>query len=279
MVPSREVEKSDFGNFPTDMVMLVSIIKESDTKYRLTGINILNHSAESPYYTPNDPEMARIGGRKGTAPDQVGNEDFTEFYGTSIGRQPSQYKGKVVGYIIHASCWVLFNQVEGLKLKEAKLAKLVQVCRKHWRKNTMWRLYDNNLRISSRSSNIPLEVAILIAEWVCPIKHTLSDIKNTGNMLLVFGWNLPDWFWQRRLDEGLFIELDKLKKEMSPVGWQLRLNLMCLVVGRTEFRSSSGLASRERVLKSILALEKPYLTLESAKEKALIEKGKKNESQ
>lgn len=98
-------------------------------------------------------------------------------------------------------------------------------------------------------------------------------------MLLVFGWNLPDWFWQRRLDEGLFIELDKLKKEMSPVGWQLRLNLMCLVVGRTEFRSSSSLASRERVLKSILALEKPYSTLESAKEKALIEKGKKNESQ
>lgn len=123
-----------------------TVIKESDTKYRLTGINILNHSAESPYYTPNDPEMARIGGRKGTAPDQVGNEDFTEFYGTSIGRQPSQYKGKVVGYIIHASCWVLFNQVEGLKLKEAKLAKLVQVCRKHWRKNTMWRLYDNNVR-------------------------------------------------------------------------------------------------------------------------------------
>ena len=134
-------------------------------------------------------------------------------------------------------------------------------------------------RISSRSSNIPLEVSILIAEWVCPIKHTLSDIRNTGNMLLVFGWNLPDWFWQRRLDEGLFIELDKLKKVMSPVGWQLRLNLMCLVVGRTEFRSSSGLASRERVLKSILALKKPYLNLESAKEKALIEKGKKNESQ
>lgn len=35
-------------------------------------------------------------------------------------------------------------------------------------------------RISSRSSNILLEVAILIAEWVCPIKHTLSDIKKHG---------------------------------------------------------------------------------------------------
>ena len=134
-------------------------------------------------------------------------------------------------------------------------------------------------RISSRFSDIPLEVAILIAEWVCLVKYTLSDIKNTGNMLLVFGWNLPNWFWQGRVDERLFIELDELKKVRSPVGWQLRLNLMCLVVHRTESRSSSGLASRERVMKGILALEKTYLTLESAKEKALIEKGKKNESQ
>ena len=98
--------------------------------------------------------MARIGGRKGADPRKVGgrrinrydNEDFTEYYGASIGRQPSQYKGKLVGYIIHASCWVLVNRVEGLKLKEGKLAKLVKVCRKHWRENAMWRLYDNNVR-------------------------------------------------------------------------------------------------------------------------------------
>ena len=77
-------------------------------------------------------------------------------------------------------------------------------------------------------------------------------------MLLAFEWELLDWFWKERLDERLFIELDKLKKARSPVSWQLRLNLMCLVVDRTRF-SSNGLASRERVLGVIPDLEKVYL--------------------
>ena len=59
--------------------------------------------------------------KKGADPRNVGgrgikrynNEDFTEYYGASIGMQPSQYKGKVVGYIIHASCWVLLTESKG----------------------------------------------------------------------------------------------------------------------------------------------------------------------
>ena len=108
--------------------------------------------------------------------------------------------------------------------------------------------------LPSHLSSISLEVAALIAEWVCPVKYTLDDIKNTGNMLLVFEWKLPDWFWKGRLDERLFIELD----QRSPVSWQLRLNLMCLVVDRTR-SSSNGLASRERVLGALLDLEEAYL--------------------
>lgn len=256
--------------------------------------------------------MARIGGRKGPHSQAVGgsrinrceDDDFTQFYAANIGRQPSHYKGKLLGYIIHAHCWVLCSQIEGLKLKEAKLAKLVQVCRNHWRHNKLWKLIDYNVEfivphqvlsefeygfdiyqnplvvpevqkamncanveslresrsrhLPSHFSSIPLEVAVLITEWICPVKYTLDDIKNTGNMLLVFGWKLPDLFWQGRMDDHLFIELDKLKKARSPVGWQLRLNLMCLVVDRTRF-SSNGLASRERVLGVILDLEKAYL--------------------
>lgn len=71
--------------------------------------------------------MARIGGRKGPDNRTVGgrrinpydNHDFTQFYAASIGWQPSQYKEKLHGYIIHAHCWVLFGRVEGLKLNEA----------------------------------------------------------------------------------------------------------------------------------------------------------------
>lgn len=256
--------------------------------------------------------MARIGGRKGPDNQPVGGRrinqyddpGFTQFYAANIGRQPSQYKGKLLGYLIHAHCWVLFGRVEGLKLKEAKLAKLVQVCRNYWRNNKLWRLNDYNVQfikprqvlsefeygfdiyqnplvvpevqkamncapveslresrsrhLPSHLSSIPLEVGALIAEWVCPVKYTLDDIKNTGNMLLVFEWKLPEWFWKGRLDERLFIELDKPKKARSPVSWQLRLNLMCLVVDRTR-SSSNGLASRERVLGVLLDLENAYL--------------------
>ncbi|KAJ5681247.1 hypothetical protein N7536_012386 [Penicillium majusculum] len=166
--------------------------------------------------------MARIGGRKG--PDnqtvdgrrinQYDDPGFTQFYAANIGRLPSQYKGKLLGYLIHAHCWVLFGRVEGLKLKETKLAKLVQVCRKHWhwRNNKLWRLEDYNVEfieprqvlsefeygfdiyqnplvvpevqkamncahvkslqklrsrhLPSHFSSIPLEIAVLIAEWV-----------------------------------------------------------------------------------------------------------------
>ncbi|KAJ5592114.1 hypothetical protein N7537_009018 [Penicillium hordei] len=295
MVPSHEIEEAYLSDFPRLWACLCRV----STKYRLTGINIARHHAAYPYYTPNDPGMARIGGRKGSDNQTVDerrtnrfdNSDFTQFYAANIGRQPSQYKGKLLGYLIHAHCWVLFSRIEGRKLKEAELAKLIQVCRNHWRNNKLWRLYDYNVRfieprqvlsefeygfdiyqnplvvpevqqamncanveslresrsrhLPSQFGSIPLEVAVLIAERLCPIKHTLEDIKNTGNMLLAFGWKLPDWFWQGRLDERLFIELDKFKKARSPVGWQLRLNLI-----------SSSLASRERVLGVMLDVEK-----------------------
>ncbi|KAJ5530326.1 hypothetical protein N7527_003719 [Penicillium freii] len=144
------------------MRMLLSshtVIKESDTKYRLTGIYIAMHHAAYPYYTPNNPAMARIGGKKGADNHTVGgrrinryeDHDFTEFNAANIGRQPSHYKGKLFGYIIHAHCWVLFGRIEGLKLKEAKLAKLVQVCRNYWRKKQIMELRRQQRAIHSTS--------------------------------------------------------------------------------------------------------------------------------
>ncbi|KAJ5968171.1 hypothetical protein N7501_004419 [Penicillium viridicatum] len=155
MVPSHEIEEAYFSDFPRLWACFCRVSKrESDTKYRLTGIHIAKHHAAYPYYTPNDPAMARIGGRKcpdnhtvdGSRINRYEGHDFTQFYAANIGRQPSHYKGKLLGYIIHAHCWVLFSRIEGLKLKEAKLAKLVQVCRNHWRKNKLWNLGDYNVQ-------------------------------------------------------------------------------------------------------------------------------------
>ena len=268
---------------------------------------MLRRQGSGPYYTPKDPTMARIGGRERARYD---NETFTPFYAASIGRQPSQYKGEVIGYVIHAHCWSLFGRVEGLKLNEATLAKLIPSCRRYWRNNNSWGIlededlpfeqhrskfkydciyhnplvvYQNPLvvpavqeaidgasiksrrvpstgrrRLSSRFSYLPLDVAILVAEWVCPVNYTADDVKDTRNMLLVFEWKLPDWFWRGRLNKHFFVELDRIMKASSPVNWQLRLDLMSLVFDPTWF-PSSGLANRERVLGIMLALEKAYL--------------------
>lgn len=113
-------------------------------------------------------------------------------------------------------------------------------------------------RLPSHFQKIPLDVAILITECVCPVKYTVDDITNTKNMLSVFQWKLPDWFWRGRLNEHLLIELGELKKASSTVGWQLALDMMSLVLDRARY-SSSGLANRERVLGIMFALEKTYL--------------------
>lgn len=264
----------------------------------------MEQHAENPCYAPNDPQMAGIGGKKKARYDY---RTFTRFYPASIRKQPSQYKGKPIGYIVHAHCWVLFGRVEGLELSKAKLAKLIQVCRKYWNNNSSWEIYDIELqsvdpckdllwpkygydiyqsplvvpavqeaidsanieslrgssiechRLPFHFKNLPLEVAILITEYICPVNYTVDDIKNTRNMLSVFQWELPDWFWRGRLTkQHLFMELDGLKETSSPVGWQLALDLMSLVSDLVRF-SASGLANRERVLGIMFGLEKTFL--------------------
>ena len=103
-------------------------------------------------------------------------------------------------------------------------------------------------RVQSRYSDVPLEVAIMIAELICPVDYTPADLKNTRNMLSVLQWTLPDWFWKRRLKEEIFIELNSLREANCSIDWQgLRLDLMGLVFDKNWY-VFSGLPNRERVL-------------------------------
>lgn len=46
---------------------------------------------------------------------------------------------------------------------------------------------------------LPLELKVLISEFICPITDfTMSEVQNLRNMLLGFGWELPKWFWRVR---------------------------------------------------------------------------------
>lgn len=210
-----------------------------------------------------------------------------------MSKQPTQYKGKLLGFIIHAHCWVLFHQALGARPTDINLAKFIKSSRNHWRKEKLQGLEDCNVgyvepnqslselefgcdiyqnpvvipalqevitrantgdSIYPHFSKLPLEVIILISEWVCPTDYDLDDVENIRNMLFAFQWNLPDWFWRRRLQEDLFFELDILRKSSSPVNWQmLGLGLMGLVSDRTWY-TTRGLANRERILRNVVAI-------------------------
>lgn len=110
--------------------------------------------------------------------------------------------------------------------------------------------------ISSRLNILPLELMILIAEYVCPVTHyTVEDVRALRNMLLVFRWELPKSFWRERLNECLFFEL---KGKSSWTEWKLRLALMSIIAGPKTLESS-GLVNRDRVLRILRDLKEAYI--------------------
>lgn len=113
--------------------------------------------------------------------------------------------------------------------------------------------------MQSRCSPVPLEVAIMIAEWTCPVDYTPADVKNTRNMLSAWQWTLPSCFWKSRLKEDIFIELKSLGESNYEIDWQaLRLNLMALISDR-EWYFYSGLPNCERVLGFMTAIKADFL--------------------
>jgi hypothetical protein len=167
MISSHEVENAYIDRFPllwsclyrarkpltSDIqsfsgLLSSSIIKDSDTRYHLTGINSMQHW-QGPYYAVNDPTKARITGKKN--PD-YNTEMFTQFYAADIKRQPGRLKGKTIGFVIHAHCWALFDRVEGLGFNNTNLAKLVRICRRYWRESELWGIPGDPLNVSQEST-------------------------------------------------------------------------------------------------------------------------------
>ena len=110
----------------------------------------------------------------------------------------------------------------------------------------------NNRSMIPHLTNLPLEISVMIMEYVCPIHYTKWDVKNTRSILSAFQWVLPNSFWELRFrnHERLLFELRSLK-DMNSVNWQsLWLDMMALLCDSDRFMTS-GLATRERVLRSI----------------------------
>jgi hypothetical protein len=206
-----------------------------------------------------------------------------------------------MGHTVHANCWVLFGHLLGTAsgLGYVKLERLVHASRKYWHDHKHWKLqtplvkgglgdvlhfdagcsvYQNPLIIPAVLkaiygarfmihrphpcfSLVPLEVAIMIAEIVCPVQHSVDDVDDMRNLLFALQWKLFSWFWRARLNDDLFIEFAELKNNNKPVDWQmLRLELMGLVLDRRWY-IRNGLANRERIFGHIAEIKKIYLGL------------------
>lgn len=244
----------------------------------MTGISS-THSHQAHHYAVNDPSKARIAGRKKPKP-KYPTDVFTQFYAADIERQSSRLQGETIGFVVHAHCWAMFNRVE--ELSNVNLGRLVRVCRRYWRESStplgispdLYSVSESPLIVptiqkaiiraktdyyhpSSSFDILPLELRVLICELTCPITgYTISDIQNLKNLLSGFGWELPKWFWQVRLDERLFFEL-KSHDEDPSVDWRMRLEFMILDAERDRL-GCCGIANRERILGIMLALGAAY---------------------
>lgn len=276
--------------------LTITVIKESDAKYRLTGINkVENKGIGDRIYSLNDPAMARVGGEKRA---RHYSRVFTLVCAADIRKQPCEYGKKLIGYVIHAHCWMVFGRVLGLTTTEIHLAKFVRASLAYCHDKERWGLvdmiadwppcpvqsglnygYDEYLSpfilpavqkaiYSARFmrqrpypcfGKVPFDVVFLIAELVCPIMYTTCDVDDTRSMIIAFQWKLPDSFWRTRLNENEFFEFEELKKDTSPVDWQmLRLDMMILVSDPWLY-SSSGLLDRKWLLETMLAIKSAYL--------------------
>ena len=249
--------------------LISPVIKESNTRYHLTGINSVQ-SPQGPYCVVNDPKKARITGEKKT---DRHSPMFTQFYAADVENQPTRLKGKTIGFVIHAHCWVLLDRSEGLGFNHTNLVQLIRVYRKYWRKNNLWGISADypewnvsqsplivpaiqQAIVSAKTAYyhttsglgiLPLELRVLISEFLCPIAdYSMNDVQNLKNMLLGLGWELPKSFWRVRLDERLFFELREYSEDPS-ADWKVRLELMSLVADKRWF-VSTGLLNRERIL-------------------------------
>lgn len=239
--------------------------------------------------------MARVGGEKHA---RHYSRDFTLVCAADIRKWPCEYGKKLIGYVVHAHCWMVFCGVIGLTPSEINLAKFVRASLEHCHDKENWGLLDmiadwppcpvqsglsysreghrrpfilpavQNAIYSARFmcqrpypcfDKVPFDVVFLIAESVCPTNYTTSDVDDTRNMIFAFQWKLPDLFWSARLNENEFFEFEVLKKDMSPVDWQmLRLDMMALVSDSLLY-ARSGLSDRKWLLETMLAIKGAYL--------------------
>jgi hypothetical protein len=117
-----------------------------------------------------------------------------------------------------------------------------------------------SMESSHPMNTLPLDIAVMIAELLCPVVYHEYQAATLRDFLSIFQWTLPECFWRSRVDEGLFFELEDLRKSdiNTSIDWQaLRLELMQIYGYRLRYRT--GWAIRIQVLGTLIKLLAAYL--------------------
>jgi hypothetical protein len=105
-----------------------------------------------------------------------------------------------------------------------------------------------------------MDIAVLIADMVCPVQYSLEDVRDTENLVSISQWQLPQSFWSLRLNESTLFELNSLRGSKALLDWQLlRLALMRLVADESSY-VSIGLFIRVRAMERMNGIKNMYLT-------------------
>jgi hypothetical protein len=113
--------------------------------------------------------------------------------------------------------------------------------------------------VVSTFSQLSMDIAVLIADLVCPVNYSLKDVRDIEILVSISQWRLPQSFWSLRLDEIAIFELKPLKSSKTLVNWQLlRLALMRLVVDETS-PVSGGLLIRAQTMRKMEGIKEMYL--------------------
>lgn len=246
------------------------------------------------YFIPTDSAMACLSSKHDC---QFDKKKFTIFRPLDVEqRDETEDRGRKIGHVVHAHCWTLFGHVLETEFTASRLAELAAASQMYWFRATkldhrqirsLWPIgvdigpaqspiYLPGIRdiidrfqvlsfttpgvSSTRFSTLPMDVAVLIAEMVCPLEYDLDDVKDTENLVSISQWRLPRSFWCLRLDENILFELKELKGSKALLDWQLlRLALMRLVADESSY-ISKGLKLRARAMERMYGIKKMYLT-------------------
>ncbi|KAL1855561.1 hypothetical protein Plec18167_004100 [Paecilomyces lecythidis] len=112
------------------------------------------------------------------------------------------------------------------------------------------RLNEQKPRCPAKAADLPLEIAVTIIDLIYQSQpHSLERIEDTRNILVAFGWTLPNTYWQSRCNPRLVFEVDDLIREGRVIDWaEFCLGLEELLLDE-DWYCNSGLNNRGRTLK------------------------------